>query len=176
MERHYSLASFLTVCLQIRKKDLADGLSRFMLQERKTMAKITVLATATNTTKTTITAGKHSIIIDEPPLFGGADEAPSPVEMYLASIAGCINAAGQWIAKEMNMDLQKIDISIEGEVDGSKFLKNDDTFRAGFSEIVTRVRIVSDSEPSVQEAWLQQVRERCPVIDNTENGTKFIMK
>lgn len=139
------------------------------------MAKITVSASATNTTKTYIKAGKHSILIDEPPLFGGEDEAPSPVEMYLASIAGCINAAGQWIAKEMNMDLQKIDISIEGEVDGSKFLKNDNTFRAGFSEIVTRVRIVSDSEPSIQQEWLKRVRERCPVIDNTENGTRFIM-
>lgn len=139
------------------------------------MAKIIVSASATNTTKTYIKAGKHSILIDEPPLFGGKDEAPSPVEMYLASIAGCINAAGQWIAKEMNMDLQKIDISIEGEVDGSKFLKNDNTFRAGFSEIVTRVRIVSDSEPSIQQEWLKQVRERCPVIDNTENGTRFIM-
>ena len=139
------------------------------------MAKITVSASATNTTKTYIKAGKHSILIDEPPLFGGEDEAPSPVEMYLASIAGCINAAGQWIAKEMNMDLKKIDISIEGEVDGSKFLKNDNTFRAGFSEIVTSVRIVSDSEPSIQQEWLKQVRERCPVIDNTENGTRFIM-
>ncbi|BES64660.1 hypothetical protein SANA_10990 [Gottschalkiaceae bacterium SANA] len=140
------------------------------------MAKITVSATATNTTKTKITAGKHSILIDEPPLFGGEDEAPSPVEMYLASIAGCINAAGQWIAKEMNMDLQKVDILIEGQVDGSKFLMNDSTFRAGFSEIVTRVRIVSNSEPSIQEEWLRQVRERCPVIDNTENGTLFIME
>lgn len=139
------------------------------------MAKITVSAYAYNTTKTYITAGKHQILIDEPPLFGGEDEAPSPVEMYLASIAGCINAAGQWIAKEMDMDLQKIDISIEGEVDGSKFLKNDSTFRAGFSEIVVSVNIVSDSEPSIQEEWLKQVRERCPVIDNTENGTVFIM-
>lgn len=140
------------------------------------MAKLTVSATATNTTKTTITAGKHTILIDEPPLFGGNDEAPSPVEMYLASIAGCINAAGQWIAREMNMDLQRMDIHIEGEVDGSKFLKNDNTFRAGFSEIAATVKVVSDSEPSVQEEWLKQVRERCPVIDNTENGTKFIMK
>lgn len=147
-----------------------------MLRERRNMAKITVSATATNTTKTKITAGKHSILIDEPPLFGGEDEAPSPVEMYLASIAGCINAAGQWIAKEMNMDLQKVDILIEGQVDGSKFLMNDSTFRAGFSEIVTRVRIVSNSEPSIQEEWLRQVRERCPVIDNTENGTLFIME
>jgi len=140
------------------------------------MAKLKVSATATNTTMTTITAGKHQILIDEPPLFGGNDEAPSPVEMYLASIAGCINAAGQWIAKEMDMDLKKIDIQIEGEVDGAKFLKNDDTNRAGFTEIVTKVEIVSDSDPAVQAEWLKQVRERCPVIDNTENGTRFILK
>jgi uncharacterized OsmC-like protein len=140
------------------------------------MAKLTVTATATNTTKTTITAGKHQILIDEPPMFGGADEAPSPVEMYLASIAGCINAAGQWIAREMDMDLQRIDISIEGEVDGGKFLSNDDTNRAGFTEISAKVEIVSDSDPSIQAEWLKQVRERCPVIDNTENGTQFTIK
>jgi uncharacterized OsmC-like protein len=96
--------------------------------------------------------------------------------MYLASIAGCINAAGQWIAREMDMDLQRIDISIEGEVDGGKFLSNDDTNRAGFTEISAKVEIVSDSDPSIQAEWLKQVRERCPVIDNTENGTQFTIK
>ncbi len=137
------------------------------------MAVITVKATAENSTKTYITAGKHRIMIDEPPLFGGEDEAASPVEMYLASLAGCINAAGQWIARELCMDIRKLDILIEGEVDGSRFLRNDASRRAGFESVSATIRLESDSDAAMQETWFAQVKERCPVIDNMENGTRL---
>lgn len=65
------------------------------------MAVINVTAEASDSTRTYIKTGGHSIVIDEPPLFGGEDTAPSPVAMFLASLAGCINAIGQWVSKEM---------------------------------------------------------------------------
>ncbi len=137
------------------------------------MAVITVKATAENSTKTYITAGAHRILIDEPPSFGGEDEAPSPVEMYLASLAGCINAAGQWIARELSMEIRKLDILIEGEVDGGRFLRNDPSRRAGFESVSVTIELASDADAATQEAWFAQVKERCPVIDNMQNGTRL---
>ena len=43
------------------------------------MAVINVTAEASDSTRTYIKTGGHSIVIDEPPLFGGEDTAPSPV-------------------------------------------------------------------------------------------------
>ena len=52
------------------------------------MATLSVHATAANSPRTEIKAGRHTILIDEPPLFGGNDEAPSPVETLLAARGG----------------------------------------------------------------------------------------
>ena len=50
------------------------------------MAVINVTAEASDSTRTYIKTGGHSIVIDEPPLFGGEDTAPSPVAMFLTSL------------------------------------------------------------------------------------------
>lgn len=44
---------------------------------------------------TQVSAGRHSLTIDEPVAFGGQDTAPSPIMYLLAGVAGCVNAAGR---------------------------------------------------------------------------------
>ena len=61
------------------------------------MATLSVHASAGNSTRTEIRAGRHTILIDEPPFFGGADEAPSPVETLLAALAKDTRLAVRYI-------------------------------------------------------------------------------
>lgn len=135
------------------------------------MAIINVTAEAENSTKTYIKTGNHSIIIDEPPMFGGEDTAPSPVAMFLASLAGCINAIGQWVAKEMNFTIKKLYINIDGEVDSTAFFTGNFENRAGFSEISVTITLNADITEEQREVWLKNVIERCPVTDNIKNMT-----
>lgn len=135
------------------------------------MAIINVTAEAANTTKTYIKTGNHSILIDEPPLFGGEDSAPSPVEMLLASLAGCINAIGQWVAKEMNFTIKKLYINIDGDVDAAAFFTGNFDNRAGFSSIDVTIKLDADITEEQREIWLENVVERCPVTDNIKNMT-----
>lgn len=135
------------------------------------MAVINVKAEATNTTKTYIKTGSHNIIIDEPPLFGGEDSAPSPVAMLLASLAGCINAIGQWVAKEMNFAINKLDINIDGDVDATAFFTGNLENRSGFSLIDISIKLDADIDEEQREIWLKNVIERCPVTDNIKNMT-----
>ncbi|MEA4972747.1 MAG: OsmC family protein [Candidatus Metalachnospira sp.] len=135
------------------------------------MAIINVTAEADNSTKTYIKTGNHSIIIDEPPMFGGEDTAPSPVAMFLASLAGCINAIGQWVAKEMNFTVKKLYINIDGEVDSTAFFTGNFENRAGFSEINVTITLNADITEEQREVWLKNVIERCPVTDNIKNMT-----
>lgn len=140
------------------------------------MAVINVKAEATNSTKTYIETGGHKIIIDEPPAFGGEDTAPSPVAMLLASLAGCINAIGQWVAKEMDFVIEKLDINIDGDVDATAFFTGNMEKRAGFSKIDVQISLKADITEEQKEKWLKNVIERCPVTDNIINSTEVRFK
>jgi len=135
------------------------------------MAIINVTAEATNSTKTYIKAGGHNIIIDEPPMFGGEDTAPSPVAMFLASLAGCINAIGQWVAREMNFTIEKLYINIDGDIDSTAFLTGNPEKRAGFGSIKADIILQADVTDEQKELWLKNVIDRCPVTDNIKNLT-----
>ena len=142
------------------------------------MAKISVSAHAFDSTKTYINAAGHSVVIDEPPLFGGEDTAPSPIAMLLASLAGCVNAIGQWVAKEMNFKVEKLTVDINGEVDATAFFTGNMEKRAGFSDIEVAIKLDADITEAQKEIWLKNVIERCPVSDNLMNGTivNFVVK
>ena len=135
------------------------------------MAVINVTAEAADSTKTYIKTGNHNIIIDEPPAFGGEDSAPSPVAMLLASLAGCINAIGQWVAGEMGFKIKGLFINIDGEVDGGAFFTGSRGKRAGFSSIDVSLKLEADITDKQRELWFKNVTERCPVTDNLINGT-----
>ncbi len=130
------------------------------------MAVISVKAEAENSTVTYIDAGGHRVIIDEPPAFGGEDTAPSPVAMLLASVAGCINAIGQWTAKEMGFTIEKLDIQVDGDVDATAFFTGDMSKRAGFSSINVNISLKADITDEQRKIWLENVSKRCPVTDN----------
>ena len=135
------------------------------------MAVINVTAEAADSTKTYIKTGNHNIIIDEPPAFGGEDSAPSPVAMLLASLAGCINAIGQWVAGEMGFKIKGLFINIDGEVDGGAFFTGSREKRAGFSSIDVSLKLEADITDKQRELWFKNVTERCPVTDNLIYGT-----
>ncbi len=132
------------------------------------MATLRVQASAGASPRTVIQAGRHTMLIDEPPFFGGEDEAPSPVETLLAALAGALNAIGQYVARELSMPLLGLDIEIEGDCDAACFFGSSYEQRAGFQEI--RVTLLPDTPaaPELMEQWKTQVLRRCPVLDNLQ--------
>lgn len=130
------------------------------------MATLSVRAHAGASTKTYVRAGRHEFLIDEPPLFGGEDAAPSPVELLLASLAGALNAIGQYVAKEMSMPLRGLDIAIDGDCDAGCFFGRSFAQRAGFQEIRVCLTADTDAPARLVSAWREQVLRRCPVLDN----------
>lgn len=135
------------------------------------MAVINAVADAFDSTKTYITAGGHSFVIDEPAPFGGEDTAASPVAMLLGSLAGCINAIGQWVANEMNFKIKHLHVNIDGEVDGTAFFTGNLEKRAGFSKIDVFIELDADIDENSKAIWLKNVIDRCPVTDNIKNMT-----
>lgn len=133
---------------------------------------VLVHAVSENPTKLNITSGKFSMVIDEPISMGGTDAGPSPVQVLLMSLAGCLNVTGHEVAKQKGLMLHGMKIKIEGFLNPCAFLGCSYEERAGFQTV--NVKIDPDFEnatPEEIDQWLQETEDRCPVTDNIKAGT-----
>lgn len=116
-------------------------------------------------------AREFSIIIDEPPALGGDDQAANPVEYLLASYAGCINVVAHLTAKERNINVEKLRISVKGNINPSRLFGKSDEERAGFKNIIVDFEPHSDASPEELTEWIKDIKNRCPVNDNLSAPT-----
>ncbi|CEG26521.1 OsmC family protein [Bacillus sp. B-jedd] len=110
-----------------------------------------------------VTAGKHTIAIDEPESFGGKDSAIDPLSAFLSSLIACENVMAQIIAKEMDFHLKGISFEVTGNLDLAG-LMGDPGVKPYFQEVIVRASLeTSESEERI--AQLQKaVDSRCPVF------------
>ncbi len=134
--------------------------------------KVLVTGESENPTKINLQSGKFNMIIDEPKMMGGTDEGPSPIQVLLMSLAGCLNVTGHEIARQKGLKLNGMKIKIEGVMNPCTFIGCSFEERAGFQNIVVNVDAdmpgVSDEEKA---AWLEETERRCPVTDNIKADT-----
>ncbi|ASI35383.1 MULTISPECIES: OsmC family protein [unclassified Exiguobacterium] len=104
----------------------------------------------------------HKVIIDEPAKMGGTDEGANPLATLLVALTGCENAIANFVAKEINFDLQGIEFEVEGTLD-PRGMMGDASVRPYFERITVNAKVLtSESEERVQE--LQHIVDsRCPV-------------
>jgi uncharacterized OsmC-like protein len=105
------------------------------------------------------------IIIDEPHSLGGTDQGPSPVELVLAALGGCLNVLISSLAKKHGVELRGSKVYVEGDLDPNGFLEKDPKVRPGFQEIRYRIDIDAFSHPERIEALIQHVERVCPLKD-----------
>ena len=135
------------------------------------LVKFSVNAVAENPTRTSVEARNFRFIVDEPENLGGTDDGPNPVEYVLGALAGCLNVVGHLIAGEMGFELRGLDISIEGELDPSKFSGQPTDARAGYQSVRAILKPDTDADQDTIDKWVKAVNERCPVSDNIANAT-----
>lgn len=142
------------------------------MSDCKKEVKVIVTGESANPTKMNLRSGKFSMIIDEPKTMGGTDEGPSPIQVLLMALAGCLNVTGHEIAKQKGLPVNKIKIRIEGVMNPCTFIGCSFEERAGFQNIHVKVEAdmpgVSEEE---KKAWLEETEQRCPVTDNIKADT-----
>jgi uncharacterized OsmC-like protein len=138
----------------------------------KREVKVLVRAQSESPTRTNLTSGKFQMIIDEPPTLGGTDAGPSPIQVLLMSLAGCLNVTGHEVAKERGLALKGMKITIEGVMNPCAFIGCSFEERAGFQTI--KVSVDADMDGATREeiaSWLEDTEKRCPVTDNIKADT-----
>lgn len=134
--------------------------------------KVIIRGKSENATRMNLSAGKFNLVIDEPPSLGGTDAGPSPVQVLLMSLAGCLNVTGHEVAKQKGLKLNGMEIKIEGVMNPCAFIGCSFEERAGFQQIL--VTVDADMPGATQEeidAWLEETENRCPVTDNVRADT-----
>jgi uncharacterized OsmC-like protein len=140
----------------------------------KRQVNVTIHAESETASRAKIKAGKFEMIIDEPIPMGGTDLGPSPIQVLLMSLAGCLNVTGHEVAKQRGMKLNGLKIKIEGTMNPSAFMGYSYDERAGFQQI--NVTMDADFENATDEeiaSWIKETEKRCPVTDNIKDRTKI---
>ena len=110
----------------------------------------------------------HSIVIDEPEELGGTDEGMTPVEITLASLAGCFSITASFLAKKMRVDINKIEMEIEGDID-DRAMSSADVY-SGFQEVRFNFKIDADAPKEKVEKLYKSIEDYCPVSDTLKNN------
>lgn len=121
--------------------------------------------TPTGTVGSVITARSHTVRVDEPPTLGGEDADANPVEVYLAALISCQVVTYRFWAQRLDVAVDDIAVTAEGDLDVRGFFGIDDSVRPGFRAVRVNVRITGP-ESAERYAELQRaVDAHCPVLD-----------
>ena len=118
----------------------------------------------------------HKVVIDQPVNAAGTDTGPTPLELVLVSLAGCIGTIGRIIAMQKRIALRGMAITVEGEIDTDGLLGKPIEGRIGFEGITISVDVDADMTDEEKEAFIHDVDRRCPVSENLLNATPVMVK
>jgi uncharacterized OsmC-like protein len=135
----------------------------------------TEIKSAGGTYKVECTARGKSIILDEPEELGGSDGGMNPGEALLSAIGGCKYIIAKMFYQRCKINLIKINLEIEGEVDTEALMnevqgKNENkNLKIGFSKITTKWFIDANNTKEEIEKFVEFVESHCPMKDTIED-------
>lgn len=141
------------------------------MSQSEEVQQFAIEAGAASETKTVVTARDFDFVVDEPASLGGTDDGPTPVEYLLGSWAGCLNVVAHLVAEERGIEIDDLNVRIEGDLDPRKLLQDDDAARAGYQDVRVTIAVDTDADEETLEAFGKEVEDRCPVADNIGNAT-----
>ncbi|WP_213576294.1 OsmC family protein [Rhodococcus sp. USK13] len=128
-------------------------------------------AQAHDAVASTVTLGKYSVEVDEPPALGGDNAAANPVEYYLASLLSCQVVTYRFWADKLGIRVDDISARAEGDLDVRGFFGFDESVRTGFGEVRVVVTLTGPESRERYRELQEAVDAHCPVLDLTRNST-----
>lgn len=113
---------------------------------------------------------------DHPEIFASEDHGPTPVEMVLVGLAGCLGAGIATVATNRGVDLRSVKATVTGDMDLQGILGIDRDVRNGYSTIDVQYEIDADASREDIEAIVAQSQKRSAVFDALTNPTVVSVK
>ncbi len=104
---------------------------------------------------------------DHPSVLLGQDKGATPVEIALHALGTCLTAAMTYHAAANGIDIEGMEVKMDGDLDLHGFLGLDPEVRKGFNGINAKFKVKSDA--SVEQ--LRALAQFSPVFDIISNPT-----
>ncbi|HKQ72719.1 MAG TPA: OsmC family protein [Blastocatellia bacterium] len=116
--------------------------------------------------RTQITAGKHTIVADEPEGAGGADSGMSPYELLLASLGACTAMTLKLYVERKKLPITDVEVLLSFDrihIDDCESCVKEE--RSGAQEVqhISRLIYVTGDVTEEQKERLLYIAGRCPV-------------
>ena len=109
--------------------------------------------------------------MDHPEVFASQDNGITPVEYILVGLAGCLTAGIASVAQNRGIQLNRVNCTVEGDMDIQGILGIDKDVRNGYSGIKVMFDIDADASREDIEALVAQSQKRSAVFDVVTNPT-----
>jgi uncharacterized OsmC-like protein len=113
---------------------------------------------------------------DHPEIFASEDHGPTPAEMLLVALAGCLGAGIATVAANRGVSLRSVKANVTGDMDIQGILGIDPEVRNGFSNITVSYEIDADATGEEIEKIVAQSQRRSAVYDAVSNATDVVVE
>lgn len=114
---------------------------------------------------------RFDIESDHPALFAATDKAATPLEIVLAALASCLTGGVASIAQHRSVQLNSVQVDVEGDMDMSGVLGIDPDVRNGFNAIRVVFHIDADASETEIAGLVAQSQKRSAVYDIITNAS-----
>ena len=104
------------------------------------------------------------------PSCAATDAGPTPVEWVSHALASCLTAGIGTIAAARGIKLNKVELTVEGDIDLRGVLGLSGDVRNGYQGIKVSFEIDGDASPDQLEKIVMQSKARSAVFDILTNG------
>ncbi len=115
-------------------------------------------------TTVNITDTEWVLQTDEPTEDGGSNSGANPMQYFAASLAGCQNEQAQVVAEELGITINKIDITLEIDMDLSSFMGVTDSSKGSYKEVRLNAIVHGDVTQEQVKELGNKVDHRCPIL------------
>jgi uncharacterized OsmC-like protein len=145
--------------------------SALTVDPAQALARFTVTSRGVDGLHRNVQIRDFSVAVDEPPVLGGTDKAPNPVEYALTALATCQEITYRLHADALGIPLNDVSVTLEGEIDLRGFFAAAEGVRPGFLWIEGKVAFDSPASPEQLQQLKRVVDSHCPVLDLLRNAT-----
>src|SRR5688572_27818595 len=112
--------------------------------------------------RSTVTAGKHTITVDEPVSLGGTNYGANPYDLLLGALGTCMAITMRMYAKRKEWPLEEVRVPLRQDRVHAADCADCETQDVGLTRIARRVEVTGELTDEQRERILQ-IGERCPV-------------
>lgn len=139
-----------------------------LYRERPEAAVITITARGTQTgipISCNVDLGRAIYEAQAHPGVGGAGTGACSGDLLLGALAACAQLTAQMVAEAMGIRAEKIEVTVEGDLDLRGTLGIDPSAPVGFKAIRSRIEVVApDAAPEQLASLREKVEKYCVVL------------